>query len=361
VKTRTAPIAALAVALVLAVVGASCSSTNPVALQVGDWQLSTTDLKDQLDSFAAVYAKAQPDGSDKDLWGTGPGTWSTNYTSSFLSDQLNLQLAQIAVQQRGLEVTDDDRASARTSLEQGFTDQSGNPLFGELSEAYQQTLVEGVAAQQVLAADILQGATTDEALRKVYDANPDAFGQACVSHILVFAGSSRGQTQPTDQEYEAALAQIQRIQGELDGGASFADVARAESQDTGSAPSGGDLGCNPKGTYVTEFDDAVWQQPVGVVGPPVKTQYGYHLILVTSRTVPSFDEAKGQIQAAVQQNASSLVRAELAKVAATTTVHVDPRYGAFDASTGQITPPAGAEQPSTTTTSLADVPAANVQ
>lgn len=66
-------------------------------------------------------------------------------------------------------------------------------------------------------------------------------------------------------------------------GADFADVAR----DNSSCPSGktgGDLGEFGPGQMVKEFDEVVFSGEVGVVHGPVKTQFGYHLLEITSRT-----------------------------------------------------------------------------
>jgi peptidyl-prolyl cis-trans isomerase C len=66
-------------------------------------------------------------------------------------------------------------------------------------------------------------------------------------------------------------------------GADFADIAR----DNSSCPSGktgGDLGEFGPGQMVKEFDEVVFSGEVGVVHGPVKTQFGYHLLEITSRT-----------------------------------------------------------------------------
>jgi len=66
-------------------------------------------------------------------------------------------------------------------------------------------------------------------------------------------------------------------------GADFADVAR----DNSSCPSGktgGDLGEFGPGQMVKEFDEVVFSGEIGVVHGPVKTQFGYHLLKITSRT-----------------------------------------------------------------------------
>jgi len=66
-------------------------------------------------------------------------------------------------------------------------------------------------------------------------------------------------------------------------GAEFIDIAR----DNSSCPSGktgGDLGEFGPGQMVKEFDEVVFSGEIGVVHGPVKTQFGYHLLEITSRT-----------------------------------------------------------------------------
>jgi peptidyl-prolyl cis-trans isomerase C len=68
----------------------------------------------------------------------------------------------------------------------------------------------------------------------------------------------------------------------IEGGADFAQVAK----DNSSCPSsrdGGNLGTFGPGQMVREFDEVVFSAPVNVVQGPVKTQFGYHLVEVTSR------------------------------------------------------------------------------
>ncbi len=74
----------------------------------------------------------------------------------------------------------------------------------------------------------------------------------------------------------------QQLKTEIEGGADFADVARANSSCPSSAQ-GGDLGSFGPGQMVPEFDTVVFSAPVNTVQGPVKTQFGYHLLEVTSR------------------------------------------------------------------------------
>jgi len=74
----------------------------------------------------------------------------------------------------------------------------------------------------------------------------------------------------------------QKLKAELDNGADFAKLAKKHSK-CPSGKSGGDLGFFGKGQMVKEFDDAAFSLPVGVVSKPVKTEFGYHLIVVTAK------------------------------------------------------------------------------
>lgn len=89
--------------------------------------------------------------------------------------------------------------------------------------------------------------------------------QASARHILV----------STEEE-------CNKLKAEIEAGADFGQVAK----DNSSCPSsrdGGDLGTFGRGQMVKEFDDVVFSAPVNVVQGPVQTQFGYHLLEVTSR------------------------------------------------------------------------------
>jgi len=72
------------------------------------------------------------------------------------------------------------------------------------------------------------------------------------------------------------------LKAQIEGGADFAEVAKANSS-CPSSRQGGDLGSFGPGQMVKEFDTVVFSAPVNTVQGPVKTQFGYHLLEVTSR------------------------------------------------------------------------------
>ena len=75
----------------------------------------------------------------------------------------------------------------------------------------------------------------------------------------------------------------QALKQEIASGADFAEVARQHST-CPSGKRGGDLGEFGPGQMVKEFDEVVFNGEVNRVHGPVKTQFGYHLLEITSRT-----------------------------------------------------------------------------
>ncbi len=76
--------------------------------------------------------------------------------------------------------------------------------------------------------------------------------------------------------------QCEELKQQIENGADFAELAAEHSQ-CPSGSDGGNLGEFSPGQMVKEFDDVVFSAEVGVVQGPVKTQFGYHLVEVTSR------------------------------------------------------------------------------
>lgn len=77
--------------------------------------------------------------------------------------------------------------------------------------------------------------------------------------------------------------QCENIKKQIEAGADFADMAREHSK-CPSGRQGGDLGRFKQGQMVKEFDDVVFSAEIGQVHGPIQTQFGYHLIEITTRT-----------------------------------------------------------------------------
>ncbi|MGB2221634.1 SurA N-terminal domain-containing protein [Neptunomonas sp.] len=135
---------------------------------------------------------------------------------------------------------------------------------------------------------------TDEELQSEYQQRQASFApqnERHVAHILV-------EISP-DQDDEAALAKAESIKSQLDQGAAFDELAKAESDDIGSAQSGGDLGNVTTGMLSEPFDNAMLALKPGDVSEPVRTEFGYHIIKLiseTESTMPSFEELKRSLE-----------------------------------------------------------------
>jgi peptidyl-prolyl cis-trans isomerase D len=108
---------------------------------------------------------------------------------------------------------------------------------------------------------------------------------------------------------EAVLAEVRKNPNE------FAKIAKAQSQDPGSAELGGDLGTVEKGAFVKPVEDAIYAQKEGEIGNLVQSEFGFHIIKVTSIKPASqkpLEEVKPEIAAELTRQKASKKFAELA-------------------------------------------------
>ena len=146
-----------------------------------------------------------------------------------------------------------------------------------------------VLARDDLAAEI---EVPPDILEAQYEARKAGFTvaeQRRVSHILV-----------ADEEgSEGALDRARELRARIEAGEPFEAVARAESDDPGSAESGGDLGFGGRGIWDPAFEAAAFSLDAGELSDPVRSEFGVHLIRVEdireSRT-RSFDEARAELE-----------------------------------------------------------------
>lgn len=138
----------------------------------------------------------------------------------------------------------------------------------------------------------------DEQLKSWYAAHQNEFETASARHILVRFQGSRVPLREGQKDLapEEALARAQALRQRILKGEDFAEVAKAESDDTGSGKNGGDLGSFGRGRMIPEFEKAVFSIPVGEVSEPVRTQFGYHLIQVQKRAAQPFEEVRAEIE-----------------------------------------------------------------
>jgi peptidyl-prolyl cis-trans isomerase D len=158
----------------------------------------------------------------------------------------------------------------------------------------------------------------DEELRRQYEQNKESYKtgeQVRAQHILIRVE----QTAPSEQ-VEAAKNKARDLVAKLRAGADFAAMAKEHSADPGSAVNGGDLGFFSRGQMVPEFENAAFGQPVGQVGDPVKSQFGFHIIKTNEKRTAGyrpFEEVKNELmQTTAMQRARTQARDRIAQIRA---------------------------------------------
>jgi hypothetical protein len=153
---------------------------------------------------------------------------------------------------------------------------------------------------------------TDLDLRAYFNAHPGEFQEAKGSHILIRFKGSTVPLKPNEKDLTEAeaLAKAQDLRAKLVAGADFAALAKAESDDAGSAAKGGDLGAFKQGQMVAPFDHAAFTAPIGEVTEPVRTNFGYHLIKISARTTTTFEQAKPTIEKDIARESMEAIRAK---------------------------------------------------
>jgi peptidyl-prolyl cis-trans isomerase D len=156
---------------------------------------------------------------------------------------------------------------------------------------------------------------SDEDLRRYYQENASRYAQAeerRASHILIKTepGASAADRQKAKARAEELLAQVRKNP------AAFAELARKNSDDPGSAARGGDLDFFSRGAMVKPFEDAVFAMKPGEVSNLVESDFGYHIItLVATRggEVKPFEAVRGEIEAEVRKSLAQKRYAEVAE------------------------------------------------
>lgn len=145
---------------------------------------------------------------------------------------------------------------------------------------------------------------SDAELQKIYDENKKDYEQVKAKHILIaFKGSPAAQQGKPELTEEQAKAKAEDIKKQIAAGAKFEDLAKKESDDTGSGANGGELGAFGHGQMVPEFEKAAFEAKAGDVIGPIRTQYGYHVIKVDSHEYTPFATVKATIEKREHQKA----------------------------------------------------------
>jgi peptidyl-prolyl cis-trans isomerase D len=153
-----------------------------------------------------------------------------------------------------------------------------------------------------------------EALKNYYNDHQEKFGlpeQRKASHILIQVAQDAD-----DAAVAEAKSRIEALSERLAQGEDFAELAKANSQDPGSASNGGDLGYFGKGVMDPAFEKAVFELEPGQVSEPVRSSFGFHLIKlvdIKSGHVKPFEEAKAEVERAYRKDEGERLYFEMAE------------------------------------------------
>ena len=239
----------------LALLAGACSSSDESVATVGDVDLSREDV----DALVGPI--------DEEM--------TPNEFASFLSAFLIWEaVAQASAEEFGIEISDEeakarlDQLIAESAPGASIEDVMTQTRLSEagLLKAATELLIEEQVQEQLKSSSVLATvADADDEIAR----DPVAWTEeVCAAHILV----------ATEEEAADVVAK-------LASGEDFASIATNASIDPGSGANGGDLGCTAPSNYVAEFADATVVAAIGVPTDPVESQFGYHIILVESRTV----------------------------------------------------------------------------
>lgn len=198
---------------------------------------------------------------------------------------------------------------------QGITDERVRLL------GVQRAVVEALGDELVREAPAMTATEVEE----VFEASRvELTDNVCTVHVLL----------ETREEAEAALERARS-------GEEMTDLARELSIEPSAPDSGGDLGCLPASSFVTEYAEAIVIADLGVPFGPVESQFGHHVILVTERTELKLADHADAIQGQdTQRRRSEAIEEWFIRAAEESDVEIEPQYGTWTTDpTPQILPP----------------------
>lgn len=186
---------------------------------------------------------------------------------------------------------DDDGKYDEKSLLSALSQYYGISSLDDFKEMLKLTYYRNKAVD-----DYAKNSITDKQVQKYYD--EEYVGDISCKHILIAPKTtdSMSDTEKKKAE-EAALKTAKEVIKKLNDGAKFEDLAKKYSDDDSNKDKGGDLGYFNKGDMVTEFETAAYALKLNkYTTTPVKTKFGYHIILKTGeKEKEALDKVKDTI------------------------------------------------------------------
>jgi len=274
--------------LSLALIG-GCAKNGGFAVKVNDQAVSRESFDKKMTAYKTYYSNQGVDFEGEQ----GEATLKT-LQSQILEDLIKTALIEQEIAKNKWDVKDTEITKQLEELKAQGTPEDYQKMLGEQALT-EQDIINYYTFTANVTRDVK---VSDGEIKKFFEANLTKYGgqdeQVKARHILV----------KTEQE---ALDIIKQ----LNAGADFAELAKEKSID-GSKTSGGDLGYFPRGQMVPEFEEAAFSQKLDEFSQtPVKSQFGYHVILVEDHkqaVVPDF----AKVSETVEKDALDYAKAQKA-------------------------------------------------
>ncbi|MCM1565065.1 MAG: peptidylprolyl isomerase [Dehalobacter sp. 4CP] len=258
------------------------------AVKVNKQSIPMTTYEEKLNASKTYYEKQGMDFS------TDEGKASLeSIKSSVLENIIMTELIRQEVEKNKWDTTNPEVTKKIDELKSTLTNQDYASFLKEQAMT-EEEVANFYAFSYYVGKDVT---VSDQEVQQYFESHYSDFGgqdeQVKASHVLV-----------------ATEAEANKVIQEYKDGKDFSELAKEYSTDTGSKDSGGDLGYFSHGEMVTEFEEAAFSQKVGTISEaPVKTKYGYHVILVEDHkeaVVPDFEKVKASVQEDALENAKNL-------------------------------------------------------
>ncbi len=234
-------------------------------------------------------------------------------SSSFLLDDEFAHIVEIDRQTRSYSLTKFDQSSYLDAV--NVTEEEVEQYYDANADQFK--TLESVDVEYIsLNKNSLMDSVSvdDETLQGLYEEEIAEFvssEERNASHILIEINDDVTESQ--------AKAKIDEVRGLLVNGGDFDELAKKYSDDMGSAKQGGSLGFAAKGSYLPEFEDALFVLAEGEVSSPVQTEYGFHLIKlieIQTQPAPEFEEMKYSLEADAKIEKAETLYVELSQTLA---------------------------------------------
>jgi hypothetical protein len=305
------PLILLALAASLAL--SACSSSSPAAT-VGRDRISDDQLANDVPVFRFLSAiNRQPCGQAE------AGETEQSACARFtLTTLIQEDLVKAYATSHHIAVADAEVTSTISQLETSLGSSLGPQLTAQgLTRSDLSAIVRRILLFNRVEKAVAESSVTDTQIRTLYQQQRAGFTQIHAKHILL--------------KTKAAAERVERQVTAKN----FGRLAKRFSKDPGSARNGGDLGTLSASSLDPTFVSAALALKPGEISPPIKTQFGWHVIQLVSVDVQPLAQVRDQLVGSLQATAfSTWLHGQLAKL----DVSVNPRYGRYDPGTGGVVP-----------------------